>query len=373
MNRFLTFILLPVFCLGIFMGPAGAAAEDFTVAEAYDFGLSAFEEALKAPETEISQDEMGYTHLNADGAEYVYEQGSEYVELKRVTLGPGCVDARGIPVGSSFEEGDAAASATDVMARYPNENPRLEGTFEGALLYLKQGEKMLSYGLCRRDGQRLLEAEYLTDTGDGAAMVRYTFSNDALIEVVYFFNEWAQQETAGSEELLSLEQDRAYFAYYTGAEGEEMEAFAREDLMINYLDVLTLSEQDLTDLMGKALSVTENGGHIQYAWDALTVTFTKDDSGALRCETALVTGGGLEGPRGIRVGDTLVSVLRRFRSNDEVTEGLLYGDGETAPYGMITFGNDTATLTYCASTEEGPVYLYCNFVNFTLVNYLIAR
>ena len=67
---------------------------------------------------------------------------------------------------------------------------------------------------------------------------------------------------------------------------------------------------------------------------------------------------GLEGPRCVRIGDTLSSVISRFRNGegdyDGVSREVLYGDGENAPYGLAEYGDDaTAGLWYAAKLEDG--------------------
>ena len=67
---------------------------------------------------------------------------------------------------------------------------------------------------------------------------------------------------------------------------------------------------------------------------------------------------GLEGPRCVRVGDTLSSVISRFYNGDGEFDGesreILYGDGETAPYGLAEYGTDAdAGLWYAVQVEDG--------------------
>lgn len=373
MKKILPILIALILCLSAAAAPA--ETEAFRFGEACDYAMALLDAAESAGDADEVTVEDGLTRLEAGGAVFVYEKGDEYLDLKSVTLLNGTQDARGIAPGFFGWESVSGVTTSQVLAAYPNENSRLEGTFDAALIYFERDGGDALYGLCSRDGQRILSLEYGCAGGEGTALVRYSFLDDSLEDITYYFGDAAAEQAAGTGALEALENEKDYFAYYTGAEGEEIEAFAREDLFFAGMDVMTLTRGDLEQALGAPGALTEAGGQVQLMWDGLAATFPagSDEAGPA---ALLVSGGDREGPRGLRVGDTLGSVLRRFRSDDgrESERGtLLYGDGENAPYGLITFGPDTATVTYCASTDEGSIYLYCNFEDYTLVNYLIAR
>ena len=374
MKKILPILIMLFLCLSA----AAASAEQpaFTFTEAYEYAMALLEAAESEEGAAAVTEQDGLTRLTAGGAEFVYEKGEEYLDLKSVTLLSGTEDARGIAAGFSGWESDNAASSSQVLAAYPNGNARLEGTFGAALIYLEPDGGETLYGLCSRDGQRILSLEYGFDGGEGTALVRYSFLDDALEDITYYFGDAAAAQAPGADVLEPLRDEKAYFAYYTGAEDEVMEAFAREDMLLKGMDILSLTEDDMRNAFGEPLRMNESSGQTQIVWDGLTATFIAAEGEEPRLAAVLVSGGALEGPRGVRVGDTLVSVLRRFRNDESVPSErgtLLYGDGESAPYGLITFGPDTATVTYCAVTDEGSFSFYCNFEDFTLVDFLIAR
>lgn len=74
----------------------------------------------------------------------------------------------------------------------------------------------------------------------------------------------------------------------------------------------------------------------------------------------------------MRVGDTLSSVISRFRNGegayDGVSREVLYGDGENAPYGLAEYGSDaSARLWYALKLDDGQVIvLYMGFVQMYL-------
>ena len=79
----------------------------------------------------------------------------------------------------------------------------------------------------------------------------------------------------------------------------------------------------------------------------------------------------LEGPRGLRIDDTLASVIGRFRH--DANEGALYGDGVTAPYGRCDKNNDgTASIAYAVQAENGTVLLRLTVVDGRLADMTCA-
>ena len=86
----------------------------------------------------------------------------------------------------------------------------------------------------------------------------------------------------------------------------------------------------------------------------------------------LITKDGLEGPRGVRCGDTFTSVYNRFRNGmgeygDDGVE-MLYGENGVGSYGKATYGDDaSARLRYAFDLADGRnVVLQLDFTVMTL-------
>ena len=83
-------------------------------------------------------------------------------------------------------------------------------------------------------------------------------------------------------------------------------------------------------------------------------------------ESLAIMQDGMEGPRGVRYGDSFASVLNRFRHGEGEyvdMQETLYGDTATATYGQAEYGADaSATLRYAFQAAGGEkVALHMNF------------
>ena len=105
----------------------------------------------------------------------------------------------------------------------------------------------------------------------------------------------------------------------------------------------------------------------QMDWEgvSLLLVYTEDRNTLLE-NVITVTSQALEGPRGVRVGDTLYSVINRFHHEfQQVDEQLtlLYGDGQQAPYGALTYTAGGAEVQYALTLEDGKTVTW--HMNFT--------
>ena len=64
--------------------------------------------------------------------------------------------------------------------------------------------------------------------------------------------------------------------------------------------------------------------------------------------------------------DDIESVLERFPQ--ENTTGVLYGDGENAPYGRLELNDGGAYIVYAVEVEDGAVLLSLTFVGDRLAD-----
>ena len=83
----------------------------------------------------------------------------------------------------------------------------------------------------------------------------------------------------------------------------------------------------------------------------------------------------VEGPRGIRAGDRLDQVLVAFHSDGEGriygSQAILYGDGLTAPNGILEREGDWATVSYTARMDECNVTLMLTFSDDLIEEWMI--
>jgi hypothetical protein len=90
----------------------------------------------------------------------------------------------------------------------------------------------------------------------------------------------------------------------------------------------------------------------------------------------LVNGGSFEGPRGLRLKDTLAQAISRFEHTGELHQGggELYGDAlnQNPPYGLMVVNEDSTLLYYAVSVQENKVGLLLEFVDDVLVSMSIT-
>ena len=126
-------------------------------------------------------------------------------------------------------------------------------------------------------------------------------------------------------------------------------------------DFLDLNAEDMISTLGNP-SVDEwtedsDGSFLRLMqWDGVSLLLNYDAQRKFTAVDSLtINDEGLEGPRGVCVGDLLDSVIFRFRhaevfgTEDTVS---LYGDGQTAPYGVLSYTPESAEVTYAFSLED---------------------
>ena len=141
----------------------------------------------------------------------------------------------------------------------------------------------------------------------------------------------------------------------------EAASFGEEDLHLTQLDFLHLNDMEAAQVFGQPLDeewVRDDTGEwlrsIRYSSAMLTYVLDENRENA-RLESASIVSPALEGPRGIRIGDALESVLAQFRNDGESEwhdgRALLYGDGQAAPYGEISLSEAGVALRYAVSIQ----------------------
>jgi len=83
-----------------------------------------------------------------------------------------------------------------------------------------------------------------------------------------------------------------------------------------------------------------------------------------------------EGPRGLRIGDTLAQAISRFEHGEALPEegGALYGDaeGQVPPFGALVRGLEADQLYYVTDVESGKAALILDFIDDLLVSMTIT-
>lgn len=293
-------------------------------------------------------------------------------------LSPEQEDLRGIHFGESLR---------DVLAVYPNDNPDLTGTRYDAVLYVNGDKPETTLGYLLRDGQRVTEVTHLVFTWKEDQVVRsgitYTFENDMVTNIAIFGLDGAVEEADALQQIAdaaALQEINEFTPYPVAAVSADLTPFQADDLAFGGLRFDALTPDEATEVLGKA-AVDEwmedsTGEYLRtLQWEGVSIVFLYDSQKSfLRVDSLGVNDDVMEGPRGVRIDDSMESVMNRFRhgENAALPNGIaLYGDGENAPYAVLSYSETTATLTYCLATGENAsvVIWQLTFVDGMLQNY----
>lgn len=277
---------------------------------------------------------------------------------------------RGLQTGDSLDM---------IFQVYPNDNPALAGSYYEATLCIwdEQPEVMLGYAL--RNGQRVTEVTYVVYNwqADGIVKSGVTFHLDqGYIQQINVFTapELMTQEEVQADinDSALMQEINEYHAYPVSENGSVLDPFCREDLVFSGMDFLSITPDKAMAVLGSA-NVDEwnqdsDGSWLRLLqWDGVTLIAKYDENKKFAYVYSLsITNEEMEGPRGLRVGDYLDMVLFRFRHSEgsAIDNGvILYGDGENAPFGKITYGADINTLVYTDKLDSDTTMLYLTFNN----------
>lgn len=295
-------------------------------------------------------------------------------------------DLRELSITTSVDEMPLGAHLGDVLAAYPCDNAVLYGTYEEAVLAMSGSLPGTAFaGVAQREGQRVNQVIYYAYETLGNATVRvqvaYRFDENQLMGISIVGAEEVENAQAEMDAYAALQEEMAYYAYPSSQDGSELDVFVREDLAFSGLDFLSMDYETLVERFGTPASdewlEDTDGAFIRTCvWEGMEVTFKYDAQKQFVAPTHLVvTGVMLEGPRGVRVGDSMNSILYRFRHGEgDTVDGamVLYGEANAAPYGQLRYEGTGAYLTYLAQVPGGTVGLYLNCDHMQLTSYMLA-
>ena len=372
--------------------PAGAVASDvdmggLTMEELNDWAGQVLAQA-KASKPVITGLRPQKTE---DGYELVYDFATLYLDTPALTdksvLNAISVTAYDVECPRGIQVYDTQQA---LLSAFANENPTLLGSRDFAVLYLSDSlpEEAL-WGWVQRDGQqiqavqyavheRLPEGNQYTDCG-----LLYSLDGGYVTAVrAYGLSASISGEQAANtvSEVLAVQREESYFAYPQSIVGTDLEPFERDDLFFSGLDFLSLTPETAIESFGAYETETwledDTGDWLRIMqWPKAEITFAYNPEKVFkRIDTLSLRQRGIEGPRGVQVGDTLSSVIMRFRHGggeyDGMSSEVLYGDGKTVPYGLAEYANASATLHYACAVEGGQdiktVTLHMIFVDTML-------
>lgn len=365
-------------------------ADILTLEELWQWGNAYKERAMT---TQPYNDPLAAESNTEDGYMFVYEFGVLYMDRPEMTEDS---ELQALVIYSSEEEGLRGVRVDDpsrlVLDAYYTENVDLVGNRNEALLYavdLMPGG--LYVGTLRRDGQRIQVIDYAVyeqpSTGaDGYtdAGIRYTVENDNVTAIrAYGLNTRVQTEdvAVALEAARRLAGESTYSQVTISYVGSELEPFGSEDMIFAGMDFVSLTAEDAIAALGDPMEdvwLEDDGGYMRVMqFASCDVTFFYDSAQQNgRVVNMMIDTDLLEGPRSVRVGDTVASVINRFRNGEGAFDGtteMLYGTEESGTFGVMAYGDDASvTIRYGAVSEEGtPVIMYLRFDQMYLQEILL--
>ncbi|MBR2823044.1 MAG: hypothetical protein IKE24_05120 [Clostridia bacterium] len=365
MRKVMKVILLAGLAALLWGGAAAGETRPVTMAELEDFGRTVRELAmtrmvLNDPAAEDAESEDGIGLQFDFGV--VYADRGEMAESTRVdaflVMDEQVPAVRGIAIDWEVNR---------IMEAIPCDNPRMDGTYQRALLYLTGDmETGYAYGLVERDGQRIRAMEYgAADPAGGKRLaMSLQISGDGVDAIRMEGMETRQDAESLSalyEELTALGGEKRYSRVRQSLDGSTLDMFQESDLDFSALSYQTAVPEIFGDNVEDVLIDNDDGTWLRRVdGEGFSAVFTCDERGR---EAELISytilSPDLEGPRAVRLGDLFHEDLQRFRNgegeiNEDGTREVLYGREGVAPYGLAEYGNgDEMILRYVTDTLSG--------------------
>ncbi|MDD3109959.1 MAG: hypothetical protein PHH32_04870 [Eubacteriales bacterium] len=279
-------------------------------------------------------------------------------------------DPRGVTVDSPVEE---------LLKAYSNDNPYLAGNQDSAVLYIAGELPAVVYtGFVVRDGQTLSLVEYnvyhQVDGGVARAGMQYTISQGRVRAIRSFLNLVPLSQAEAQEALgrLAALQEENSVVMNAGQPGSPLE---REDMEIGGLDFFDLTPETAQAVLGapeyEEEAKSAGGTLVTLQWPGVEAVFSLEEGGkGARAERITVNAGSFDGPRGLRLGQSLAQAISLFAHGEElpVEGGTLYGEGQTPPYGTMVSGSGYVSLYYVIGSDHGAAGLVLTFMDDKLAS-----
>ena len=343
------------------------------------------------PDLEVVENGDGTACVDFPGGSIIIEGTKMSANARVLNAKVEAYDLPGLRVG-------VGATLSELLAAYPNDNEGLFGNYYEATLYISGEKPEVSLGYVLRNGQRAEAVVHDTFFwGENSARmcdVTYQMEDNMVLYLVVDSAYWEQdpEEMDGLvADSVRVQEMSEYFAYPSSENGETLAPLEREDLSfrtliaeayenatfdfidLNYvpqleefgdpydqmIDVFGMPQVDewAEDTTGEKLRTLQ--------WDGVSLVLVYDvQKNYLRVDSLTVNKDVVEGPRGVRIGDLLDAVIFRFRHVEEyVNENrmLLYGDGQKAPYGVLSYAPGSAELSYALSLDGAEVIWHLTF------------
>ena len=220
-----------------------------------------------------------------------------------------------------------------------------------------------------------------------AAGIRYTVADGLVTGIQIYGLDGSIPRTEVQSNLETVrELSRQATAIMGVTERNEQPAFAQNDLQFSRVDFMTLTDAGASRAFGNPVNETWAQDDAQtwlhsIDYEGVSAVFACDASKQNpRLDTIAVTDARYAGPRGVNVGMSLQDAMALFLSEGSAktrdTQALLYGDGETPPFGTLERSGSAATLRYGATVQRADgsaahVSLHLTFESDSLTEWMI--
>jgi hypothetical protein len=339
----------------------------------------------RAMETEPLNDPTEDEASSEDGYAFIYDFATLYMDRPEMTEE---AQVRSLVITDADEVAPHNTTidmrTSDVLSSYYTENSNLAGTESFAALYVSNLlPDSASWAWVQRDGQRIMTIQYAVHEqpatgGDGYtdAGLIYTIQ-DGLVAAIRAYGMdtriTAEEVQTNLEEVSQVSAQSYYTEVPSSTVGTDLTAFGEEDLVFSGVDFLNITPDEAVQELGDAREddwmQDDTGEYLRtMEFASCTMTFLYDvNKENPKLDVMTIDTDQLEGPRCVRVGDTLSSVIQRFRHSDgdydeDTSTEMLYGTSGEAPYGLAEYGTDaSSTLMYVLSLNGKTVCLHLSF------------
>jgi hypothetical protein len=397
-KRFFALCLM-ILMLASSLAPMPALSEDpYTGALSYEELIEWAERYTERAKTQAPLNApVGTESLTEDGYAHIYSFATLYFD-KPVLDDDTHLNAiavyseletlpRGLCIDAGFNE---------LIHAFYSENDHLYGTHDFAYLYVSDTMPMgAMWGWVERSGQRPQTVQYaiheqVSNAGDGYTDcgLIYTIQSDTIVAMrAYGLNQLITEDKVTDilSQVKRIALERDYYMYPKSLKGDDVNPLEREDLSVSGLDFISAVPGDCEAIFGHPLEDVwledDDTGYLRMlTYDGATFTFTMNadrQSGTLLL--ADITNPGIEGPRGVAVGESFYEIYQRFMhsqgSYDGTSTEWLYGEPGTTDFGTAEYGDDgRIVLRY--SVDAGftlPVTLQLVFEMDELINMMLYR
>ncbi|NLB89795.1 MAG: hypothetical protein GX786_01045, partial [Clostridiales bacterium] len=288
-------------------------------------------------------------------------------------------------------------SVYDLLNSFANENKQLYGSEYFSVLYANESlPEVFLWGRVSRSGQDIYGVEYTVHEQPSTGGDGYTYSGlfydiqDGVVSAISAFGLNSLVPLEEVEKNLSMveeiKKDTSYFAYPVSNIGTDLEPFNREDMMFGNVDYIGMTPEKAQELFGAPTfeEFVEDGKEWMqiYQWDGLEIVFSFDSNKQFVGTESISIDGDMKGPRGIKLGDGISNVIKRFKFGEGVVEEqeeLLYGGLEEAEFGIAEYENNgdavvryVTTLVLEENDGKEQIMLYLRFVQGELAEILLS-